>query len=257
MKKKTDSDAAICSQALFAALSTALEPAEGGQIGTLGEHTLHCVLKHYFEPDTSKHEIKIGRSYADILRDGRVFEIQTRALYRLKKKLDTFLSEYEVTVVFPICVQKTVSWVDEKNCTVSKKRKSPKRGNIADALPELYGVCEYFGDNAADDRFSVMLVLYDGDEYRALDGWGRGGKRGSNRLDIVPTGIRQEIFLGCCDDCRELFVPMLPDTFTLGDMGRIFGLRGVSAWRALKFLTVTGCAREKEKQGKKIIYEKT
>ena len=48
-------------------------------IGTLGEKTLHAVLKHYFEPDSSFHEIRCGTFFADIFNAEGITEIQTRS----------------------------------------------------------------------------------------------------------------------------------------------------------------------------------
>lgn len=60
------------------------KPEQG--IGTLGEKSLHAVLKRYYQPDECLHERKIGRMTADaILSDGSVLEIQTRGFYSLRK----------------------------------------------------------------------------------------------------------------------------------------------------------------------------
>ena len=67
-------------------------------IGTLKEKTLHAVLKNFYEPDISCHEIKIGRFVADILHENQVVEIQTRNFNSMRKKLDNFLKLYTVTI---------------------------------------------------------------------------------------------------------------------------------------------------------------
>lgn len=60
------------------------KPEQG--IGTLGEKSLHAVLKYYYQPDESQHERKIGRMTADaILPNGSILEIQTRSFYSLRK----------------------------------------------------------------------------------------------------------------------------------------------------------------------------
>ena len=41
-------------------------------IGTLGEKTLHAVLKNYYQPDNTKQEIKIGNFFADIADSGSI-----------------------------------------------------------------------------------------------------------------------------------------------------------------------------------------
>ena len=96
-------------------------------IGTLGEKTLHAVIKHYLEPDERCHEIRVGGYIADICREGEICEIQTRQLYRLKKKLEAFLLERSVTVVYPIASGKRLIWIDEETGETTRPRRSPKR----------------------------------------------------------------------------------------------------------------------------------
>lgn len=75
---------------------------EQNGIGTLGEKTLHAVLKQYYEPDKTNHERKVGSFVADIVTDSGIIEIQTRAFDKLRKKLAEFLEIAAVTVVYPI-----------------------------------------------------------------------------------------------------------------------------------------------------------
>lgn len=63
----------------------------GSGIGTLAEKTLHAVLKRYFEPDETKHEVKVGRHVADIVNNSGIIEIQTRAFNALRPKLEAYL----------------------------------------------------------------------------------------------------------------------------------------------------------------------
>ena len=70
-------------------------------IGTLGEKTLHSVLKLYFEPDEDKHEVALDGYFADIYNQTGVIEIQTRQLNKLRDKLAVFLNHYPVTVLDP------------------------------------------------------------------------------------------------------------------------------------------------------------
>lgn len=71
-------------------------------VGTLGEKTLHNVLKRAVEPDTSCHEIPVGRYVADVRNAHGFFEIQTRSLYKLKEKAAFFLEQGPLTVVYPV-----------------------------------------------------------------------------------------------------------------------------------------------------------
>ena len=58
---------------------------EKNGIGTLGEKTLHAVLKKFYEPDISHQEIRIERFVADIFRDEEIIEIQTRSFNSMRK----------------------------------------------------------------------------------------------------------------------------------------------------------------------------
>ena len=71
-------------------------------IGTLREKTIHSVLKYYYAPDSSYHEIKIGPYVADICVDGEIFEVQTRNFNKMRAKLEYFLQEHDVTIIYPV-----------------------------------------------------------------------------------------------------------------------------------------------------------
>ena len=79
-------------------------------IGTLGEKTLHAVLKNYYEPFGENQEIKIGGYVADIVGENGVIEIQTRNFNKLLKKLEAFLEFCDVTVVYPMPALKYLRW---------------------------------------------------------------------------------------------------------------------------------------------------
>lgn len=71
-------------------------------IGTLREKTIHSVLKYYYAPDCTYHEIKIGPYVADICVDGEIYEVQTRNFNTMRGKLDYFLQEHDVTIIYPV-----------------------------------------------------------------------------------------------------------------------------------------------------------
>ena len=96
-------------------------------IGTLSEKTVHSVLKNYLEPDTTYHEIKTGRYVADIRTPDGIYEIQTRQFNKLRNKLEAFLPEYSVTVVYPIPHIKYLRWIDGQTGEITPARKSPKK----------------------------------------------------------------------------------------------------------------------------------
>ena len=161
-------------------------------IGTLSEKTVHAVLKRFYEPDPEHQEIPVENFIADILRDGEIIEIQTRGFNKLRRKLDTFLKYYPVTIVYPIIHTKWLYWINEETGELSPKRKSPKTGTFYDAVPELYKIKMYL-DNP---NLHLCLVLIDADEYRLLNGWSRDRKKGSSRFDRIPVELVDELYIG-------------------------------------------------------------
>lgn len=79
-------------------------------IGTYGEKGSHSILKYYFEPDDSLHEIPVNSFIADIQNQHGIFEIQTRNFDKLRKKAAVFLDQGPLTIVYPILHQKWLCW---------------------------------------------------------------------------------------------------------------------------------------------------
>ena len=186
-------------------------------VGTLGEKTLHAVLKRMIEPDVSRHEVKLGRYAADVLNERGVFEIQTRNLHKLKPKLTTLLPYYPVTVVVPIVETKWLLTLDPETGELKDRRKSPKRGKAAALLPDL----AYLKSLLTDPNLSFLLVRLEGEELR---------KPVSNRrrpvtpLEFAPTRFLGTIRLKTRADYAALLPPDLPETFTARELGKALGL---------------------------------
>ena len=141
-------------------------------IGTQSERLVHAALKYYFAPDEASHEVRIrgkrpdGTNYshvADIFQKerGHIYEIQTRGFERLRQKLEDFLRDYTVTVVYPIPHIRYISWVDPETGETSEKRKSPKTGRTSDILPEIYSL----PDVMMHPNLEFLTVLIDLEEY--------------------------------------------------------------------------------------------
>ena len=224
-------DADRFSAACSAVLSVSHEK-EG--IGTQGEKTLHAVFKNYYEPDAAFHEVKTGSFIADIRRDGRIVEIQTPGLYRMKKKLNAFLPDYEVTVVHPIPHVRTVRWI-EKDGTLSPKRKSPKTGKYTDAVSELLGI----RDLLLHSHLTVVLSLVDCNDYKVRSGK-VGRKRGAMRFERIPTALVSELRLSRPRDYLAFLPDDLPDVFTSADVARAGRLHRDDATSLLFLLYTVG-----------------
>lgn len=221
-------------------------------IGTLGEKTLHAVLKHYFEPHEECHEQKVGPHFADILNEKGITEIQTRQFNKLRGKLKAFLPHNVVTLVYPVACTKWLFWIDEKTRETTKRRLSPKKGSAYDAFYELYRIKSFL----KHENLRLCIVYLDIDEYRLLNGWSSDGKKGSWREDRIPRAIRNEVYINCRADYIRLIPDELPLRFTSKDFAKASKLNIRYAQTALNVLTWVEAVERVDKTGNMFIYER-
>lgn len=220
-------------------------------IGTLGEKTLHAVLKLYYEPHKENHEIRVGSFVADIVGENGIIEIQTRQFNKLLRKLECFLEYADVTVVYPVIRIKYLSWINMVTGEVSPKRRSPKRGTIYDAIPELYKI-KYTLDNP---RMNLCICIMDAEETRYLNGWSKDGKKGSSRCDRIPVELVDEVcFSSPCD--YAAFIPQgLPEEYTSADFASAAKISRGHAGTVLNLLSYLGQVEKCGKTGRSILYK--
>ena len=224
-----------------------------GSIGLLGEKVLHAGLKLYFEPNPDFHEVKLNGFVADICNAEGIIEIQTRNLGKLKRKLEVFLEQMPVTIVYPIARTKYLCWVDEETGDVTGRRKSPKTGSAWDLFRELYQLRSFL----THPNFCVCAALIDLEEYRLLNGWSRDKKRGSTRYDRIPIQLVELVYLMTAEDYRAIVPNTLPKKFTSKDFSKAVHISLSSAQRALLILYQLGVVQRVEKQKNAYIYELT
>lgn len=219
-------------------------------IGTLGERTLHLILKHYFESDATMHEQKVGRYVADIKNGDDITEIQTRSFGSMRAKLTEFAKVHKVNVVYPIAATKHLSWLDPQNGELTDRRKSPKRGMPWDILYELYALRPIMP--LENVRFT--LVFMDMDEFRLLDGWSRDKKRGGSRYERIPTALVDVMTLENTADFTALVPPSLGERFTAAEFARAAKMTPRTAGYAIRTLTTLGVIEHTDTEGRAYIY---
>lgn len=222
-------------------------------IGTLGEKTVHSVLKSYLSPDRQNHEIKVGRYVADIYTGSEIIEIQTRNFDKLRKKLTAFLDLAAVTIVYPIPNIKWIRWVNPQTGEISPPRKSPKVGAPYAIFPELYKIKNFL----IHPNLSIKIILMNLEEYRLLDGWSEDKKKGCTRCDRIPTELIDELEIKAPSD-YQLFVPdTLDHNFTSKDYKKASGLPMYQAQMALNILYYVGVVDRVGKKGNSHLYERS
>lgn len=231
----------------------------GASIGTLGEKTLHAVLKRYYAPDPALHETACGPYVADIVEGGRIIEIQTRQFDRLRRKLAYYLESTDktITVVYPVAALKWLSWVDPATGNTTGRRRSPRQGRPQDILWELYRIKPLL--SSARLRFEILLLEME--EYRLLNGWSHDRKRGSSRSNRWPRALLGSLPVGGEAGYGALVPEELRGSlretgpvFTSADFARACRLTHSTAQTGLNVLTSTGAVHRVGKRGNAFLY---
>lgn len=224
-------------------------------IGTLGEKSLHAVLKWYYEADGDRHEISVGAYVADIVGEHGIIEIQTRNFVKLKPKLTELLTAANVTVVYPVIVQKTIINTSAETGEVLSSRRSPKHGSVYTAVHELYAIRELLGD----PRLTVRLPLLAADEVRVFGVKTKRRKKQHTRSgeyvsDIMPHALLDEITLAEPTDYRVFLPNGLPASFDSGELAAAARIDRTAAQRILNIVTNLGLTAVEGKRGRCKLY---
>ena len=217
-------------------------------VGTLGEKTLHAVLKRMIEPDLSRHEVKLGRYTADVLNEHGVFEVQTRNLHKLEPRLTALLPYWPVTVVVPVVETKWLLMMDPETGELKERRRSPKRGRAAAILPDL----AYLKPLLKDPNLSFLLVRLEGEELRkpSHSRW-----RPVTPLEFAPTRFLGTVCLKTPADYAALLPPDLPKEFTARELAKALGLPAGQGSAAANVLAFMGAIRQTGTKGRTFLYE--
>ncbi len=227
-------------------------------IGTLGEKSLHAVLKWYYEADSSRHEVPIGSYIVDIVGEHGIIEIQTRNFIKLKPKLQELLEAADVTVVYPIIIQKRIINASVDTGEVISSRKSPKHGSIYASAHELYAIRELL----PNPRLTIKMPMLCADEVRVFGVKTKRRKKQHTRSgeylsDIVPNDIIDEITL-CNPSDYNIFVPPscreLSGGFDSSDFAAAAATDICSARRILNILTSLNVTEVTGRRGRSKLY---
>lgn len=226
-------------------------------IGIQKEKILHRTLKYFFCNNDAYHEIKVqkltkGYLYADIKIGTTIYEIQTRSFNALREKLDEFLKQYQVTIIYPIAYHKNIFKLDENRCLVSQK-KSPKTGNPLEIFYELYKIKSYL----SHPNLSFKVIMIDMDEYRQSVEKKHFRSSGYIRQVQIPKKIERIIDLTNQEDYLKLLDEYrLSEPFISTDFAKITHLTMKKASVALNILTSIGVLTRIGKIKNSYVYKK-
>jgi hypothetical protein len=223
-------------------------------IGELNESSLHARLKALYLGQGAVSEVPVGRYVADVvLADGRVVEVQTRHLYKLKPKLAALLAERPVRLVFPVAAERHLVVYDAKGRNLLYRRRSPRRGTVLSLLDELVGVASLL----AHPRFEVEVLLTREEEVRRKDGSGSWRRRGAARVDRrVLEVLERRLFRGPAD-YAGLLPESCPPRFGHQELASAMSAPLWQAHRLSYCLRAAGVLRVAGREGRRLLLERT
>ncbi len=214
------------------------------------ERALHAELKKYYEPNEALHEIPYKGYIADIKNESGIIEIQTASFGRMREKILAFTESDSLTVVYPVIKNKWIVWVDPQTGEATKPRRSPRVGGKYDIFKELVYISNLIG--LENLRFKIIEVSVE--DSRLKNGWGKGGKRGSERI------ARQPIEIGCEYTYENVaafadFVPQSLDReFTVKELASAAKINQRMAGKTVYVLREVGIIEQTGKRGRAYLY---
>ncbi len=233
------------------ALKLALKDVEKDKIGLLQEHTLHRVLKFYLSNDDQNHEIKIGRMYADVVLDNHIYEIQTKSFNVMRNKLEVFLKDNEVTICYPMALNKTIYLTNEFGELVSAK-KSPKHAIPLEVFWELYKIKNYL----LNPKLHFKIIMLDIDELRIQKEKTWRSRKGFERTNQIPRKINHIYEINNPNNFKDILLEYnLQEVFTSKDFARSTKLTIKKATTALNVLTYLNVVERIGKEKNSYLYK--
>ena len=233
------------------ARNAAISAHERFNIGTYKERSQHLILKLYYEPDTSCHEIRVAGHVADILNCDGITEIQTSSFGNLVKKLDVFLPDHKVRIVYPCAVRQRVCWADPERGEVvfGNYRSYPK--NVYKLLPELLPIKGVL-DN---ENLKIEIVFTSVSDMRLLDGYGPERKLRATKTDKIPDEIIDIASVDKKDDLLKILDLPWGESVSRQELSKLLGMSGRKFWMAQTCLEEMGIISLAGKEGNKKIYK--
>ncbi len=226
-------------------------------IGTLNEGSLHHELKkHYATKDTlesgvaARFEVPLEGFVVDIvLSDHRIVEIQTGSFGAMKRKMQRLLDNHQMTLVYPIAVNRRLIRVTE---TGEVSRRSPKHGSPYDVFSELV----YIPTVLDHPNLQLDLVMIEDEQRLVFD-----GKKGRRRKGWVVASrcldkILETMSFNSMSDLFDLFKEALPEEFTTADLAQVMSSRRTVGQQAAYCLRAAGVIEITGKHGNSLLYQR-
>lgn len=239
------------------AVKSALSRERGihGSVGTQNEKLIHAALKCYYAPFADEQEIKIGGFFADAVNENGIFEIQTKALYRLIPKLRTFLEFSRVNVVHPMICESRTIFIDEDSGEVVSQSEPRRTRSMLKVFEELYSL----RDLLRNENLTIIIAQLRIEKRvyfkEKLPNMRSKYARKKCVIENYPLELVEEIRLE--DPCNyKVFLPdNLPEQFTKAELTK--EARETKSSLRTEVLRSVGIIEKIGKQGNSFVYKRS
>ena len=126
------------------------------------ETSLHRQLKEHYAGRAGTTEVKLGRYRIDVVRRGRLIEIQHGSLSAIRPKIRNLRNDHKITVVKPLVARKYLVKRAGKDKPISDRRLSPKKAQILEIFHDLV----YFRDVFPHPNIVLDIPMVSIEEWR-------------------------------------------------------------------------------------------
>lgn len=226
-----------------------------GSVGTQNEKIIHAALKNYYAPYSDEQEIKIGVFFADAVSENGIFEIQTKALYRLIPKLRTFLEFSRVNVVHPMICESRTLFIDADSGEVVSQSEPRKTRSMLKVFEELYSLRELL----RNENLTVIITKLKVQKRVYFKGTLPDMRSKSARKKCVienyPTELVDEIRLENPRDYEAFLPDNLPKQFTKAELSK--AAKEAKSSLRTELLRSTGIIEKVGKKGNSFVYKRS
>jgi len=213
---------------------------------------LHVALQRFYAGDEGLVEVEMDGFYADAIRDGVIYEIQTGSFTAIRDKLHRLADEHPVVLVHPIERYKWIAKFDGETGEETSYRRSPKRAQLWEVFDELV----YATRLLSRENITLELIVVAACENWLDDGNGSWRRKGQSIIGHELLAILERHRFEQPADLARLLPEGLPEQFTTNDIREAGRVRQRLAGRIAYTLREVGAIEYVGKDGRAYLYER-
>ncbi|HHT72271.1 MAG TPA: hypothetical protein GX008_00975 [Firmicutes bacterium] len=221
-------------------------------IGTMNEMSLHSALKDLYVEPGDLVESEVGRYVVDIVKQGRLVEIQSGNFAAFRRKLGSLLEEHVVHLVYPVAQIKYIAYISPETGERLRRRKSPKEGTVWDVFSELVYMPSLL--THPNLRLEVLLVVEE--EVRCADGRGSWRRNGVSIIDRRLMDVVESRVFSSPRDYVDVLPQDLPEEFSNKELGQALQISTARARTITYTLREAGIIHQAGKKGNQLLYRR-